>query len=138
MMELQVRSLRGIRIDCVQEPLVVVVVAGDEVKLAVWILPHQLIEPINRGPDCRFDRPQRGPAKVKNVATQHKSARPACGCVQGTRMLWGLGPARKQVQVGHKVRVRFHSVDHSKQRTGVPMGNFAVGQVCNLPAISAE
>ncbi len=98
-MKLQIGGLISVGVDRGQKPLVVIVIASDEVKLTVGMLPNELIDPIDRSADGGVDRSQCRPAKVKNVAAEHKSARPPCGSVQCRRMLRCLRAARKQVQV---------------------------------------
>ena len=80
----------------------VVVVAGQEVELAVRVLPRERVQPVGGRADRLLHGALGRPGEVEDIAGQHEGLGPGRRLTEQPHVAIRLGPAREQVQVGNK------------------------------------
>jgi hypothetical protein len=114
-MPLQVGRAMSQLVERRNEFTVVVVIAEDEMELAVRVDGGEVIEPMdcrrNRMPEAR----ERTPAEIEDVAAKNERRRPLRSTPNRLRVLRRQGAPGKEVQVGHKKLGRHRSQFYRKQ-----------------------
>ena len=86
------------------EAAVAIVVPLHEMKIALRVAGDQIVQPADGVLHGLFRRGQRGPAKIKNVATQNERPGPRSRLVNRGQMPGGSRTSRIQMQIGDKER----------------------------------